>query len=86
MKEVERGTILQGRVIQVNQDEVMVDVGGKSEGIIPLRELSAQDVKSASDVVKVGDEIDVMVLRWDDDGTILVSKRRVDQEIALDAL
>lgn len=86
MKETERGTILKGRVIQVGQDEVMVDVGGKSEGIIPLRELSVHDIKSASDVVAVGDEIDVMVLRWDDDGTILVSKRRVDQEAALDAL
>ena len=86
MKEVERGTILKGIVIQVGQDEVMVDVGGKSEGIIPLRELSNQDIKTAGEVVAVGDEIDVMVLRWDDDGTILVSKRRVDQERALDAL
>lgn len=86
MKEVEKGTILKGRVIQVGQDEVMVDVGGKSEGIIPLRELSVQEIKSPSEVVAVGDEIDVMVLRWDDDGTILVSKRRVDQEAALDAL
>jgi small subunit ribosomal protein S1 len=86
MKEVEKGTILKGKVIQVGQDEVMVDVGGKSEGIIPLRELSVQEVKSPSEVVEVGDEIDVMVLRWDDDGTILVSKRRVDQEAALDAL
>jgi len=86
MMEVEKGTILTGRVIQVGQDEVMVDVGGKSEGIIPLRELSVHDVKSASDLVSVGDEFEVMVLRWDDDGTILVSKRRVDQEKALDLL
>jgi len=86
MKEVEKGTILKGRVIQVGQDEVMVDVGGKSEGIIPLRELAVQEIKSPSEVVAVGDEIDVMVLRWDDDGTILVSKRRVDQEAALDVL
>ncbi|NLB18281.1 MAG: bifunctional 4-hydroxy-3-methylbut-2-enyl diphosphate reductase/30S ribosomal protein S1, partial [Syntrophomonadaceae bacterium] len=86
MMEVEKGTILTGRVIQVGQDEVMVDVGGKSEGIIPLRELSVHDVKSASDLVSVGDEFEVMVLRWDDDGTILVSKRRVDQEKALDRL
>ncbi|MGE5543903.1 MAG: bifunctional 4-hydroxy-3-methylbut-2-enyl diphosphate reductase/30S ribosomal protein S1 [Bacillota bacterium] len=86
MREVEKGTILRGRVIQIGQDEVMVDVGGKSEGIIPLRELSVQEIKSPSEVVAVGDEIDVMVLRWDDDGTILVSKRRVDQEVALDRL
>ena len=51
-----------------------------------FEELSVQEISSPSEVVAVGDEIDVMVLRWDDDGTILVSKRRVDQELALDAL
>jgi 4-hydroxy-3-methylbut-2-enyl diphosphate reductase len=86
MKAVERGTILKGTVIQVGNDEVMVDVGGKSEGIIPLRELSLHDVEQADDVVQVGDEVTVMVLRWEEDGTILVSKRRVDQEMALDNL
>lgn len=86
LKEVDRGRILTGIVIQVSNDEVMVDVGGKSEGIIPLRELSLQDVHSAREVVKVGDEIEVMVLRWDDEGTILLSKRRVDREKCMDTL
>lgn len=86
LQAMERGTILKGTVIQVTDGEVMVDVGGKSEAIIPLRELSVRDLDSARDVVRVGDEVEVMVLRWDEDGTILVSKRRVDQEKALDAL
>ncbi|MGE5397487.1 MAG: bifunctional 4-hydroxy-3-methylbut-2-enyl diphosphate reductase/30S ribosomal protein S1 [Chitinophagales bacterium] len=86
MKEVERGTIIKGTIIQINNDEVMVDVGGKSEGIIPLRELSTHDISSPKEVVKVGDEVKVLVLRWDDDGTILLSKRRVDQEKVLDEL
>ena len=83
---VERGSIIEGVVVQVNDDEVMVDVGGKSEGIIPLRELSVRDLESARDVVEVGDEIEVYVLRWDDDGTILLSKKRVDTQRTMDKL
>ncbi|MCR4399973.1 MAG: bifunctional 4-hydroxy-3-methylbut-2-enyl diphosphate reductase/30S ribosomal protein S1 [Syntrophomonadaceae bacterium] len=85
-KGMERGSILKGVVIQVSDDEVMVDVGGKSEGVIPLRELSVRDLRSAREEVQVGDEIEVYVLRWDDDGTILLSKKRVDMKKALDAL
>jgi ribosomal protein S1/(E)-4-hydroxy-3-methyl-but-2-enyl pyrophosphate reductase len=81
-----RGDIIKGTVIQVQDDEVMVDVGGKSEGIIPLREMSLQDASSAKDLVSVGDEIEVMVLKWDDDGTILLSKKKVDTQKALDKL
>ncbi|MGE5405817.1 MAG: bifunctional 4-hydroxy-3-methylbut-2-enyl diphosphate reductase/30S ribosomal protein S1 [Candidatus Saccharibacteria bacterium] len=86
LQSVERGTILKGVIIQVTDNEAMVDVGGKSEGVIPLRELSVRDIDSAKEIVKVGDEVNVMILRWDDDGTIVVSKRRVDQEKALDTL
>jgi len=81
-----RGDIIKGTVIQVQDDEVMVDVGGKSEGIIPLREMSLKDAGSAKDLVSVGDEIEVMVLKWDDDGTILLSKKKVDTQKVLDKL
>lgn len=81
-----KGDIIKGTVIQVLDDEVMVDVGGKSEGIIPLRELSLNDVDSAKDLVKVGDEIEVMILKWDDDGNILLSKKKVDSQKILDKL
>lgn len=81
-----RGDIIKGTVIQVQDDEVMVDVGGKSEGIIPLREMSLKDVNSAKDLVNVGDEIEVMVLKWDDDGTILLSKKKVDTQKVMDKL
>lgn len=81
-----KGDILKGRVIQVLDDEVMVDVGGKSEGIIPLREMSLKEIDSARDLVKVGDEIEVLVLKWDDDGTILLSKKKVDTQKVLDRL
>ncbi|MGS0764912.1 bifunctional 4-hydroxy-3-methylbut-2-enyl diphosphate reductase/30S ribosomal protein S1 [Syntrophomonas curvata] len=81
-----RGDIIKGTVIQVQDDEVMVDVGGKSEGIIPLREMSLKDAGSARDLINVGDEIEVMVLKWDDDGTILLSKKKVDTQKVLDKL
>lgn len=79
-----RGDVVKGTVVQVLDDEVMVNVGGKSEGIIPLRELSNQEIKSAKDFVKVGDEIEVLVLKWDDDGnTILLSKKKVESRQAM---
>lgn len=81
-----KGDIVKGTVIQVLDDEVMVDVGGKSEGIIPLREMSFKDVDSAKELVKIGDELEVLVLKWDDDGTILLSKKKVDSKRAMDKL
>ncbi|MDD4801756.1 MAG: bifunctional 4-hydroxy-3-methylbut-2-enyl diphosphate reductase/30S ribosomal protein S1 [Syntrophomonas sp.] len=82
----EKGDVIKGIVIQVLDDEVMVDVGGKSEGIIPLREMSFKDVDSAKELAKIGDEIEVLVLKWDDDGTILLSKKKVDSKRAMDEL
>lgn len=86
MESHSRGDIIKGTVIQVLDDEVMVDVGGKSEGIIPLRELSIQEINSCKEVVNVGDELEVLVLKWDSDGTILLSKKKVDASKALDKL
>lgn len=81
-----KGDVIKGTVVQVNDDEVMVDVGGKSEGLIPLREISALEVSSAKEIVNVGDEIEVLVLKWDDDGNILLSKKKVDTKRAMDKL
>ncbi|MDO4540684.1 MAG: bifunctional 4-hydroxy-3-methylbut-2-enyl diphosphate reductase/30S ribosomal protein S1 [Syntrophomonadaceae bacterium] len=81
-----RGDIVKGKIVEVADDSAMVDVGGKSEGIIPLRELSNQDVASARELVSVGDEIEVLVLKWDDDGTILLSKKKVDSRRMMDKL
>ncbi|MDR1159917.1 MAG: bifunctional 4-hydroxy-3-methylbut-2-enyl diphosphate reductase/30S ribosomal protein S1, partial [Syntrophomonadaceae bacterium] len=81
-----KGDILKGTVIQVLDDEVMVDVGGKSEGIIPLKELSLKEVASVKDLVQIGDVLEVLVLKWDDDGNILLSKKRVDAQRYLDEM
>ncbi|MCS5696601.1 bifunctional 4-hydroxy-3-methylbut-2-enyl diphosphate reductase/30S ribosomal protein S1 [Desulfofundulus thermocisternus] len=77
------GQIVKGVVVQVGADEVLVDVGAKSEGIIPLRELSCYSVSSPADVVKVGDEIEVAVIKAEDnEGRLILSKERADAERA----
>ncbi|MGQ9497761.1 MAG: bifunctional 4-hydroxy-3-methylbut-2-enyl diphosphate reductase/30S ribosomal protein S1 [Desulfotomaculales bacterium] len=81
------GEIVRGVVVYVGQDEVLVDVGAKSEGIVPLRELSCCEVASPHDVVKVGDEIDVWVIKAEDsEGRIILSKNRADAVKAWDIL
>lgn len=85
--ELHRGDIITGTVVQVNDNEVMVDVGGKSEGIIPLNELANRPVENPHDVVAVGDEVKVFVLRVEnEDGHPVLSKRRADRQLAWEVL
>ena len=84
---LEPGQIIRGKVVQVNPDEVMIDVGFKSEGRIPLHELGLKPGQTPGDVVSVGDEIDVFVLKVDEsEGNVLLSKRRADSRIAWERL
>ncbi|MBM7854641.1 4-hydroxy-3-methylbut-2-enyl diphosphate reductase [Desulfohalotomaculum tongense] len=86
VKTLHQGETVRGTVVQVNQDEVLVDVGAKSEGVIPLKELSSYNT-NPQEVVKVGDEIDVVVLKAEDDeGRTLLSKVRADIEKNWDSL
>ncbi|MDQ0285682.1 4-hydroxy-3-methylbut-2-enyl diphosphate reductase [Desulfofundulus luciae] len=83
VKSLRPGQIVKGVVVQVGPDEVLVDVGAKSEGIIPLRELSCYNVSSPAEVVKVGDEIEVAVIKAEDnEGRLILSKERADAERA----
>ncbi len=83
VKNLKNGDIVSGVVVQVNQDEVLVDVGAKSEGVVPIRELSNFNVDSPQDVVKVGDEIKVYVLKSEDnEGRVILSKEKADAEEA----
>ncbi|HHY48094.1 MAG TPA: bifunctional 4-hydroxy-3-methylbut-2-enyl diphosphate reductase/30S ribosomal protein S1 [Firmicutes bacterium] len=82
-RELHEGDLVRGTVVKVGQDEVLVDIGYKSEGVIPLSELSTAKLESASEAVSVGDEIDVEVLSLEDkDGNIVLSKKRADIEKA----
>jgi 4-hydroxy-3-methylbut-2-enyl diphosphate reductase len=83
VKAVRPGEIIKGTVVHVGPDEVMVDIGAKSEGVIPIRELSCCEVNSPQDVVKVGDEIEVYVLKAEDnEGRLILSKEKADAEKA----
>lgn len=77
------GQIVKGIVVQVGTDEVLVDVGSKSEGVVPFRELSAYEASSPQDIVSLGDEIEVTVVKVEDDeGRLILSKARADAEKA----
>lgn len=77
------GDILQGKVVHISQDGVLVDVGAKSEGIIHLRDLSHRRIERPEDVVSLGDVISVYVLGYEgEEGTLKLSKRRADEEQA----
>ncbi|MCL2766215.1 MAG: bifunctional 4-hydroxy-3-methylbut-2-enyl diphosphate reductase/30S ribosomal protein S1 [Peptococcaceae bacterium] len=87
VKSLRQGEIVKGVVVHISQDEVMVDVGAKSEGIIPLRELSCCDVSSPQDIVKIGDEIEVCIIKAEDnEGKLILSKEKADAEKAWDSL
>jgi len=77
---LEQGSIIQAKVVLVEDDAAYVSVGGKSDLPVSLKELSAEKVSSARDVVKVGDEIEVKVLKSRDEDKILLSKRRAEEE------
>lgn len=81
VKAVRPGEIVKGMVVHVGPDEVMVDIGAKSEGVIPIRELSCYEVNSPQDIVKIGDEIEVYVLKAEDnEGRLILSKEKADTE------
>ena len=68
-----------GVVVGVAPNEIYVDVGRKQAGFIPASELSADPNVKPEDVVKIGDEMDLLIMRTNDqEGTIMLSKRRVD--------
>ncbi|HIS69886.1 MAG TPA: bifunctional 4-hydroxy-3-methylbut-2-enyl diphosphate reductase/30S ribosomal protein S1 [Candidatus Gallacutalibacter stercoravium] len=68
-----------GVVVGVAPNEIYVDVGRKQAGFVPLNELTADPTAKAEDLVKVGDELDLLIMRTNDqEGTIMLSKRRLD--------
>jgi small subunit ribosomal protein S1 len=79
----DEGDIVSGVVVKVDKDEVLLDIGYKSEGVIPLRELSIRRDVSPSEVVSPGDRIDALVLQKEDkEGRLVLSKKRAQFEKA----
>ena len=73
------GDIVKGTVIGITPTEVYVNLGSKADGIIPVGELTDDDTLSPEDIVKVGEEIEVFVVRVNDvEGTVKLSKKKID--------
>src|SRR5213592_1449004 len=79
----DEGDIVKGTVVKVDKDEVLLDIGYKSEGVIPARELSIRHDVDPADVVSVGDQIEALVLTKEDkEGRLILSKKRAQYERA----
>src|SRR5699024_4267299 len=71
---VQMGEVINGKVVKTEEKQVLVDIGYKTEGIIPISELSNLHVELTTDVVQVGDELTVKVKKIEDDEVILSKK------------
>ena len=86
-KKIYIGAKLTGTVTAVNKSEALVDIGVKSTGIIPASEITDDPNKKAEDVLAVGDEVDVVVLKTNDqDGIVTLSKKKVDALVGFETI
>ena len=80
---VEDGQIVLGTVVKIDQDEVLLDIGYKSEGVIPARELSIRNDVDPHEVVSLGERVEALVLQKEDkEGRLVLSKKRAQYERA----
>jgi len=83
IKNFNDGDLVTGVVVQVDREEVLLDVGYKTEGVIPSRELSIRHDIDPSELVSVGDSIEALVLQKEDkEGRLILSKKRAQYEKA----
>ena len=83
----DEGDLVTGTVVKLERDEVLLDIGYKSEGVIPSRELSIRKDVNPADVVAMGDEIEALVLQKEDkEGRLVLSKKRAEYERAWNAV
>src|ERR1700712_5670859 len=83
LKEFGEGDVVTGTVVRVDRDEILVDIGYKSEGVIPISELSIRRNVDPLEEVALGDEVDALVMQKEDaDGRLILSKKRARFEKA----
>src|ERR1700674_3655143 len=83
LRPIEEGEVVTGHVVRIDKDEVLVDVGYKSEGVIPAGELSIRKSIDPHEEVHLGEEVDALVLtKEDQDGRLILSKKRARFEKA----
>jgi small subunit ribosomal protein S1 len=84
---LQKGDVVKGRITKIEDGQALVDVGYKYDGVIPIGELAPVRVENVSDVVQEGDEVEVKVLRInDEEGKVILSKKAADALIAWDEL
>jgi small subunit ribosomal protein S1 len=80
---IEEGEVVTGHVVRIDKDEVLVDIGYKSEGVIPANELSIRKSVDPNEEVHLGEEVDAIVMtKEDQDGRLIMSKKRARFEKA----
>ncbi|HEX7244487.1 MAG TPA: 30S ribosomal protein S1 [Solirubrobacterales bacterium] len=83
MVSFEEGDVVKGKVVRIDKDEVLVDIGYKSEGVIPSYELSIRKSVNPAEEVELGEEVDALVLtKEDNEGRLVLSKKRARFEKA----
>lgn len=83
LRDFKDGDIVEGTIVKIDRDEVLLDIGYKSEGVIPAKELSIRHDVDPSEVVHVGDKIEALVLQKEDkEGRLILSKKRAQYERA----
>ena len=81
--EFDDGDVVEGTVVKIDRDEVLLDIGYKSEGVIPARELSIRNDVSPEEIVSLGDRVEALVLQKEDkEGRLILSKKRAQYERA----
>ncbi len=84
-KKVHTGERVKGYIAALNNSEAIVDIGTKHTGYVPLSELTDDPTKKPSDVVSVGDEVDLIVTKINDqEGIVMLSKKKVDELVGFD--
>ena len=83
IKKMDTGAIIEGVVVKIDPDEVLLDIGWKSEGVIPIRELSIKMDVDPHSVVQLGDLVEALIMNKEDDlGRLVLSKKRAQYERA----
>jgi len=83
----DEGDILKGKVVKIDKDEVLIDVGFKSEGVIPINELSIRNGVKPDEILSLEEEIEIMVLQKEDqEGRLILSKKRAEIEKSFDKI
>ena len=81
--DVDDGQLVHGTVVKIDRDEVLLDIGYKSEGVIPSRELSIRNDVNPAEIVTMGEQVEALVLTKEDkEGRLVLSKKRAQYERA----